>query len=146
MARISVKAEIESRKASGNFFRKNVSKTVMQNTLDMVEWLSGEGTKAVRQWLPADAEFNPGQLEGMSYRRVQLLTGRSVQSRFGKSHVFGARRGFPLRGALTKETDGMNPYVQMAVLERQHGMVRRAYNRMRAYERSIRKDMTEGLN
>lgn len=145
--RLSIKAEITQRKEQGNFFRKDPTKTMMGNALDLVEWLAGEGTKAVSANLPRDADFSPGNLEGMSYRRDQLLTGRKVQSRFAKSHVRGAQRGTnPLRGSLTSETDGMTPYVQMAKIEKTSKVVRKAYNRMRAYERSVRKDLTEGLN
>ena len=46
--RISVKSEIEARKAEGNFFRKDVTKTIMGNALDMVEWLVEEGAKQMR--------------------------------------------------------------------------------------------------
>jgi len=146
--RLSVKAEIAQRKAEGNFFKKDPTKTMMGNALDLVEWLAAEGTKQVSANLPADADFHTGHLEGMTYRRVQMVTGKKVQSRFGKSHVFGASRGTrPLRGSLSSEDEhGRNPYLQLSVIERDKGIVRRAYNRMRAYERSVRKDMTEGLN
>lgn len=144
--RISIKAEIASRRASGNFFTKDPTKTMMGNALDAIEWLAAEGTKAIAGGIPSDANFDRGNLEGMSYKRDQMLTGRQVQSRFGKSHVRGAQRGTrPLRGTLTSEVDGMTPYVQMAVIERDKKMVKRAYSRMKAYERSIRADITKGL-
>jgi len=144
--RVSVKAEIASRKAEGNFFRKDVSKTVMGNVLDMVEWLSEEGGKQLRAVVPVDAGFTRDNIEGMTYRRTQMVTGRDVQSLFGKVRL---RKGLtrPVSAGTAAEwKSARRPYVTMSVIEKRTHIVRKVYRRLKAYERSIRRDLTEGLN
>ena len=144
--RVSIKAEIASRKAEGNFFRKDVSKTVMGNVLDMVEWLADEGGKQLRAVVPVDTGFTRDHIEGMTYKRTQLVTGRSVQSRYGKVR---------LKQGLTRPSNAKDqkkwgperrPYVAMSMIEKRTHVVRKVYRRLKAYERSIRRDLTEGLN
>lgn len=149
--RLSVKAEIEQRKATGNFFRLDPTKTMMGNALDLVEWLSEEGAKQLRAGVPVDEGFTRGNIEGFTYKRVQMVTGRDVQSRFGKTRL---KAGLSRRGSADWPAE-RRPYVTMSVLEsgkygshprRAHRMVRKVFNRMRAYERNVRADMTKGLN
>ena len=150
--RISIKSEIETRKAEGNFFRKDVTKTIMGNTLDMVEWLVEEGAKQMRAAVPVGTGFTRDNIEGFTYKRVQMVTGRSVQSRFGKVRL---KQGLSRSPATTgKYSAERRPYITMNVLEtgrygahprRANRHVRRTYNRLRQYERSIRRDLTEGL-
>ena len=156
---LSVKADIEQRKASGNFFTKNVSKTIMGNTLDMVEWLSGEGEKLYRAGLPSDKGFTRENIHGFAYQRTQLITGAKVQSRFGKVHL--GKRGETVRRPVSPGTNlekygpERRPYITLWTLEtgRHGGSMRKAYwarrkafNRLRAYERNIRRDLAKGLN
>lgn len=148
--RVSVKAEIAQRKAEGNFFRKDPVKTMMGNALDAVEWLANEGAKAMRAGLPAG--FTRDNIEVMTYRRDQMVTGRSVQSRFAKSRL---RPGLTRDPASAEWPAARRPYVTARVYESGvwGGRVRRtahkpfskAYRRMKAYERTIRRDLTEGL-
>jgi len=147
---LSVKADIAQRKASGNFFRKNVSKTVMGNTLDMVEWLVGEGEKLYRAGLPADTGFTRSNIHGFAYQTTRLVTGAKVQSRFGKVHL--GQRGETVSRPVTAGTNmkkwgpQRRPYVTLQVLEKRHRARRKAFNRLRAYERNIRRDLAEGLH
>lgn len=146
--RVSIKAEIASRKAEGNFFRKDVSKTVMGNVLDMVEWLSDEGGKQLRAVVPVDEGFTRANIEGMTYKRTQMLTGASVQSRYGKVRLKpGLTRSVsPGTKDLKKWGPARRPYVTMSMIEKRTHVVRKVYRRLKAYERSIRRDLTEGLN
>ena len=157
---LSVKADIAQRKASGNFFRKNVSKTVMGNTLDMVEWLVGEGEKLYRAGLPVDKDFTRGHIHGFAYQTTRLVTGARVQSRFGKVHL--GRRGETVSRPVSPGTKDLKkygperrPYVTLWTLETgRHGASnrkawrarRKAFNRLRQYERTIRRDLAEGLH
>lgn len=149
--RLSVKAEIAQRKAEGNFFRKDPTKTMMGNALDAVEWLAEEGAKQLRAKVPVDKGFTRDNIEGFTYKRTQLLTGRDVQSRFGKTRL---KPGLSRAGSAEWPAE-RRPYITMSVLEtgaygahprRANRMVRNVYRRMKAYERTIRRDITEGLN
>ena len=151
---LSIKAEIEQRKAQGNFFRKDVTKTMMQNALDAVEWLADEGAKMMRANVPVGSGFTRDNIEGFTYKRVQMVTGRDVQSRFGKTRLLPGLSRSPGSPTNKKYSAQRRPYITMSVLETGHygahprqanWHVRKTFRRMKAYERSIRRDITEGL-
>lgn len=152
--RLTIKAEIEQRKATGNFFVKDPAKTMLGNALDAVEWLADEGAKQVRANVPVDTGFTRDNIEGFTYKRTQLLTGRNVQSRFGKTRLKAGLSRSPGSPTNRKYSAERRPYITMSVLESGHygshprratRMVRNAFRRMKAYERSIRRDLTKGL-
>ena len=140
--KVSVAAEIESRKAEGNFFRKDPSKTIMGNVLDMVEWLVDEGAKIERGNTPVDKGFTRANIEGFTDKRRQMITGAMVQSKYGKVRLRPRLTRTPASAAWPA---ARRPYVTMAVLNRTVKTVRRTWARLRIYERTIRRDLTKGL-
>ena len=143
--RLSIRAEIEQRKAEGNFFRKDVSKTVMGNVLDMVEWLVDEGESRLQPLIPRDTGFTRGNIEGMTYKRAQLVTGRPVQSLYGKVRLRPGLSRPVSAGTAAKWGPERRPYVTMNVIEKRTKAVAKTARRLKAYERNIRRDLTEGL-
>jgi len=144
--RTSIKAEIEARKAEGNFFRKDVTKTVMGNVLDMVEWLADEGATQLRPLVPVDEGFTRRNVEGVTYKRTRLFTGAAVQSRYGKVRLRPGLTRPVSAGTAERWGPARRPYVTMSVIEKRLHIVRKVYRRLKAYERNIRRDLTEGLN
>ena len=91
------------------------------------------------------AGFTRDNIEGFTYKRTQLVTGRSVQSLYGKVRLKPGLTRPVSAGTADKWGPGRRPYVTMSVIERRTKVVRKTYNRLKAFERNIRRDLTEGL-
>lgn len=148
--RISVKAEIQSMQASGNFFTKDVSKTITENAKDAVEWLAQKGPGEVARNLPTTGTgFTARGVEGFAYN-ARHRSGAPVTSVYGKVRMKpGLSRGGSARWPAARV-----PYVVNRVLEsgnyaghprHPHHQFRKAAARLRAYSRAIRIDLTKGL-
>lgn len=151
----SLRMEIDALKAQGNFFTKDVSKTIAENTKDAVEWVAKQGPRLVAREL-ADLRnptgFTAGNVEGFAYKRTRIVTGAPVASLYGKVRLKpGLNRG----GSPGWPSDRV-PYVINSVLETgrwrgekggrvEHRQFRRAAVRLRGYVRAIRIDLTKGL-
>jgi len=147
--RPSIKVEIASRKAEGNFFRRDVSKTVYENMLDAVEWAVEEGVKDLRPRYPDG--FTRANVEGFTYKRTRLITGAPVQSRFGKVRL---KPGLSRSPAGPKYPAPRRPYIVQWVWETgrygehrrtAHWAVKKTAAKMRAFIRNIHADLTKGV-
>ena len=154
----SIRAEIEAMKAQGNFFTKDVTKTVAANAKDAVEWVAVRGPGIVTRYAAprADTGFtaNPAHWEGFAYKRTRIVTGAPVASLFGKVRM---RRGLtrPV-SAGTSPAYGpeRRPYIVNASLNsgagrgqrRPNWHVRKTAARLRGVARAIRVDLTKGLD
>jgi hypothetical protein len=147
---ITIKAEITSMRASGDFFTKDVSKTITENAKDAVEWLAKQGPGLVARNLPTTGSgFTARGIEGFAYKRVSRNV--SVVSVKGLVRMKPGLSRSPASGKWPAER---RPYVVNAVLETgkygshprvAHHQFRRAAARLRAYSRAIRIDLTKGL-
>jgi hypothetical protein len=148
---ITIKAEITSMRASGDFFTKDVSKTITENAKDAVEWLAKQGPGLVARNLPTTGSgFTARGIEGFAYKRTRIITGAPVASLYGKVRM---KPGLS-RGGSAGWPAARVPYVVNRVLEsgsyaghprRPHYQFKKAAARLRAYSRAIRIDLTKGL-
>ena len=153
----SLRMEIDALKAEGNFFTKDVTKTISDNTKDAVEWLAKRGPGIVSRYAAprSDTGFTAdvSHWEGFASKRSRIITGAPVASLYGKVRM---RQGLsrPVSpGTSSKYGPERRPYITNAVLESGSGgdrrtpnrHVRRAAARLRGFARAIRIDLTKGL-
>lgn len=153
----SLAAEIEAMRASGNFFTKDVSKTIAENTKDAVEWVAKKGPNIVSGYAAPrrDSGFTAdfSHWEGFAYKRTRIITGAPVASLFGKVRMRPGLSRPVSAGTSPKYGPERRPYIVNAVLESGAGgdhrtpnrHVRRTAARLRGFVRAIRTDLTKGL-